>query len=74
MRPFPHLPRLPVSAFEEIEPDEHGNRRWRLKGTKLIGTEQRLDTPIRVQLIERKPMEIPKGGIFYLEYEYSKKN
>lgn len=55
--------------FEKLDPivDSDGKvlARYRLRGTTSILVQQRMDTLFSVEMIERKPLEVPKGGIFY---------
>lgn len=64
------------SLFEELEPkyrDSDGRklRRFRNKLTGAIGEEDPMDELFHIERIELKPMEAPKGDIFYMEYELS---
>jgi hypothetical protein len=68
--------RLPADAFVEIEPvkrvsDGRLLKRFYLKGNpELVFTEDPMDQLFEAKLIEVKPMDMPTGGIFFLNYEY----
>jgi hypothetical protein len=64
-----------ASLFEELEPkyrDKDGRklRRVRNKITGAIGVEDPMDELFHIEVVEPKPMEAPKGGIFYMESEF----
>jgi hypothetical protein len=76
---FDHAPYRPMHLrtedFVEIDSitraDGRVLKRFHLKGyPDLIFTESPMDQTFEVVEIERKPMEMPTGGIFYLKYEY----
>lgn len=72
--------RVPADVFEDIEPipDPDGGpplKRVRIKG---MGENSPIGVEVRARLIhneitEIKPMKMPVGSIFYLDYQYGKK-
>lgn len=76
--PFLGPMRIPASGFEEIEPfvcdDGKVLKRFRLKDAPWLGifTEVRMDQMFHCEMKEIKPMEAPKGSIFYMDYKYGK--
>lgn len=69
--------RVPAECFEEVEPEVRADgevfRRFRLRGTELVGTEVRLDELLPAMEVTRRPMEEPSWGVFFLDYEYGAK-
>lgn len=64
-----------AALFEELEPkyrDRDGRklRRIRNKLTGAIGVEDPMDQLFHIEVVELKPMEAPKGALFYMEYEF----
>jgi hypothetical protein len=70
---FPGLIRMPSEAFEEVEPivgaDGKVLRRFRLKGTDLIGEEAPSQT-FKCEVTEIKPMDVPDSLLFFQEFMY----
>jgi len=64
---------VPADEFEDIEPiyDSKGRlcRRVRHKKTGVVGTEVHADL-IDCSRVQPKPMTIPEGSIFRLDYHY----
>lgn len=66
--------RLPAGGLVEIEPttrksDGRVLRRYTVKGLPdVVLTEDPMDTLFAIGEVTPKPMEMPKGGIFYLNY------
>lgn len=74
-RPFFGPIKLPAATwnklFEELEPIRHSDgrllKRYRLKGTDLVGQEEPMDELFEIGKVEPKPMVLPTGGIFYMD-------
>jgi hypothetical protein len=70
---FSGPPRVPASEFEDLEPivDARGRtrRRVRHKLTGCVGTEI-VDWEVSIGPVEVKPMEVPRGSIFFQESKY----
>ena len=62
------------SIFEEIEPivrerDGRVLKRYRVRGTDIIGVESPLDTLFEIEVTEFKPLPMPSSDLFCLEFK-----